>query len=99
VGWRRRKRTNTVRGSGLSARVDSFEPTRSDTAPSGPQENCPATSRLQRSASPGMCSIEANCLPRQNDAPDPRITLHFDEVVFLHNPERFWAAMRFAQSQ
>jgi hypothetical protein len=68
VGWRRRKRTNTVRGSGLSARVDYFEPTRSDTAPSGPQEHCPATSRLQRSASPGMCSIEVNCLPRQNDS-------------------------------
>lgn len=31
--------------------------------------------------------------------PDPRVTLHFDEVVFPHNPERFWAAMRFSQSQ
>jgi hypothetical protein len=31
--------------------------------------------------------------------PDPRITLHFDQVVFPHNPERFWAAMRFAQNQ
>ena len=26
--------------------------------------------------------------------PDPKITLHFDEVVFPDNPERFWAAMR-----
>ena len=26
--------------------------------------------------------------------PDPRITLHLDEVVFPDNPERFWAAMR-----
>jgi hypothetical protein len=31
--------------------------------------------------------------------PDPGITLHFDEVVFPHNPEKFWGAMRFAQSQ
>jgi hypothetical protein len=26
--------------------------------------------------------------------PDPRVTLHLDEVVFPDNPERFWAAMR-----
>ena len=26
--------------------------------------------------------------------PDPRITLHLDEVVFPDNPERVWAAMR-----
>ena len=26
--------------------------------------------------------------------PDPRITLHFGEVVFPDAPERFWAAMR-----
>ncbi len=26
--------------------------------------------------------------------PDPRMTLHLDEVVFPDNPERFWAAMR-----
>ncbi len=31
--------------------------------------------------------------------PDPRITLHLDEVVFPHNPERFWAAMRFSRGQ
>ncbi len=31
--------------------------------------------------------------------PDPRITLHFDEVVFPHNPERFWGAMRLSRSQ
>jgi hypothetical protein len=30
--------------------------------------------------------------------PDPRITLHFDEVVFPHNPERFWGATRFSRS-
>jgi hypothetical protein len=26
--------------------------------------------------------------------PDPRITLHFDEVVFPDTSERFWSAMR-----
>jgi hypothetical protein len=26
--------------------------------------------------------------------PDPRMTLHLDEVVFPDNPERFWAALR-----
>jgi len=26
--------------------------------------------------------------------PDPRITLHFDEVVSPDTPERFWGAMR-----
>jgi len=26
--------------------------------------------------------------------PDPRITLHFDEVVFPDTPGRFWGAMR-----
>ena len=26
--------------------------------------------------------------------PDPRITLHFDEVPLPHNPEKFWSAMR-----
>ena len=26
--------------------------------------------------------------------PDPRVTLHLDEIVFPDNPERFWAAMR-----
>ncbi len=31
--------------------------------------------------------------------PDPGITLHFDEGVFPHNPERFWGAMRFSRSQ
>jgi hypothetical protein len=35
-------------------------------------------------------------------APDPRITLHFDEVVFPDIPgwpPRFWGAMRFSRSQ
>ena len=31
--------------------------------------------------------------------PDSGITLRFDEVVFPHNPERFWGAMRFSRSQ
>jgi hypothetical protein len=31
--------------------------------------------------------------------PDSGITLHFDEVVFPHNPEGFWGAMRFSRSQ
>ena len=26
--------------------------------------------------------------------PDPRMTLHLDEIVFPDNPERFWAAVR-----
>jgi hypothetical protein len=30
--------------------------------------------------------------------PDSGMTLHFDEVVFPHNPERCWGAMRFSQS-
>jgi hypothetical protein len=29
-------------------------------------------------------------------APDPGITLHFDEVVFPDTPGRFWGAMRFS---
>jgi hypothetical protein len=31
--------------------------------------------------------------------PDSGITLRFDEVVFPHNPERFWGAMRFSRRQ
>jgi hypothetical protein len=31
-------------------------------------------------------------------APDPRITLHFDEVVFPGAPEGFWGAMRFSRN-
>ena len=31
--------------------------------------------------------------------PDSGITLRFDEVVFPHNPERFWGAVRFSRSQ
>ena len=31
-------------------------------------------------------------------APDPGITLHFDEVVFPDNPGRHWGAMRFSRS-
>ena len=31
-------------------------------------------------------------------APDPGITLHFDEVVFPDTPGRFWGAMRFSRS-
>jgi hypothetical protein len=31
-------------------------------------------------------------------APDPRITLHFDEVVLPDTPGRFWGAMRFSRS-
>jgi hypothetical protein len=30
--------------------------------------------------------------------PDPRITLHFDEVVFPDTPGRFWSAMRWGNS-
>jgi hypothetical protein len=30
--------------------------------------------------------------------PDPRITLHFDEVVFPDPPGRFWGAMRWDES-
>jgi len=30
--------------------------------------------------------------------PDPRITLHFDEVVFPDPPARFWGAMRWDKS-
>jgi hypothetical protein len=30
--------------------------------------------------------------------PDPRITLHFDEVVFPDTPGRFWGAMRWDNS-
>ena len=30
-------------------------------------------------------------------APDPGITLHFDEVVLPDTPERFWGAMRFSR--
>ena len=30
--------------------------------------------------------------------PDPRITLHFDEVVFPDTPGRFWGAMRWDES-
>ena len=30
--------------------------------------------------------------------PDPRITLHFDEVVFPDTPERFWGAMHWDTS-
>ncbi len=30
--------------------------------------------------------------------PDPRITLHFDEVVFPGTPGRFWGAMRWDKS-
>jgi hypothetical protein len=30
-------------------------------------------------------------------APDPGITLHFDEAVFPGAPGRFWAAMRFSR--
>jgi hypothetical protein len=32
-------------------------------------------------------------------APDPMITLHFDEVVFPDTPGRFWGAMRFSRRQ
>jgi len=31
-------------------------------------------------------------------APDPGITLHFDEVVIPDTPGRFWGAMRFSRS-
>jgi hypothetical protein len=31
-------------------------------------------------------------------APDPGITLHFDEVVFPDTPGRYWGAMRFSRS-
>jgi hypothetical protein len=31
--------------------------------------------------------------------PDPRVTLHLDEVVSPDIPERFWGAMRFSRSQ
>ena len=31
-------------------------------------------------------------------APDPRTTLHIDEVVFPDTPGRFWGAMRFSRS-
>lgn len=31
--------------------------------------------------------------------PDPRVTLHLDEVVRPDTPERFWGAMRFSRSQ
>jgi hypothetical protein len=31
--------------------------------------------------------------------PDPRITLHLDEVVRPDTPERFWGAMRFSRSR
>jgi hypothetical protein len=29
--------------------------------------------------------------------PDSEVTLHFDQVVFPHNAERFWGAMRFSR--
>jgi hypothetical protein len=32
-------------------------------------------------------------------APDPRVTLHLDEVVRPDTPEKFWGAMRFSPSQ
>lgn len=31
--------------------------------------------------------------------PDPRVTLHFDQVVRPDNPDRSWGAMRFSRNQ